>query len=206
MGNEANCTMTIGKQKSAGSALLETSEIIFRPADGSPRFKIPFVKIKSAKFAAGKLHLETPDGKISFDLGPAAEKWCDKILHPKTRIEKLGVKSGVSITVLGNFDAEFLKELRHTTTTISQNKLSPASELIFLRVSSKAELSAGLVKTAKALKGTTALWIIYPRGKKEITENDVLTAGRKTGLKDIKVVGFSPTHTALKFVVPVANR
>jgi hypothetical protein len=206
MGNEANCSMTIGKHKSAGKALLETSEIIFRPADSAPRVKIPFTKIKSAKSADGNLHLETPDGKISFDLGPASAKWCEKILHPKTRGEKLGVKSGVSISLLGNFDAEFLEELRHTTSAISQNKISPASELIFLSVSSKAELTSGLVKTTKAMKSATALWIVYPKGQKQITENDVLAAGRNAGLKDIKVVGFSSTHTALKFVVPVAKR
>jgi len=34
----------------------------------------------------------------------------------------------------------------------------------------------------------------------------VLTGGRKVGLKDVKVVGFSPTHTALKFVLPIAKR
>jgi hypothetical protein len=34
----------------------------------------------------------------------------------------------------------------------------------------------------------------------------VLMAGRIAGLKDIKVVGFSATHTALKFVIPVSER
>ena len=42
--------------------------------------------------------------------------------------------------------------------------------------------------------------------KKEITENDVFSAGRKACLKDVKVVGFSPTHTALKFVLPLDRR
>jgi hypothetical protein len=50
------------------------------------------------------------------------------------------------------------------------------------------------------------LWIGYPKGQKQITENDVIAAGRKAGLKDVKVVGFSPTHTALKFVIPVEKR
>ena len=56
------------------------------------------------------------------------------------------------------------------------------------------------------MKGTAALWIVYPKGQKHITENDVLAAGRKSGLKDVKVVGFSTTHTAEKFVIPVAQR
>ena len=80
-----------------------------------------------------------------------------------------------------------------------------SAQLIFWFVEEKSGLgSAG--KVAKNLEGAAGLWIIYPKGKQEITENDVLNAGRKTGLKDVKVVGFSPTHTALKFVIPVAER
>jgi hypothetical protein len=56
------------------------------------------------------------------------------------------------------------------------------------------------------MKGATALWIVYPKGQKSTTENDVIAAGRKTGLKDVKVVGFSSTHTALKFVIPLDKR
>jgi hypothetical protein len=56
------------------------------------------------------------------------------------------------------------------------------------------------------MQGAAALWIVYPKGQKHITENDVLAAGRKAGLKDVKVVGFSPTHTALKFVIPLRSR
>jgi hypothetical protein len=50
------------------------------------------------------------------------------------------------------------------------------------------------------------LWIVYPKGQKQITENDVLASGRKAGLKDVKVVGFSANYTALKFVIPVEKR
>ena len=46
MGNELKCTARIGKQQSAGKALLETSEIIFR---GAFRLKIPFAAIQSLK-------------------------------------------------------------------------------------------------------------------------------------------------------------
>ena len=198
--------MKIGKQETSGKALLETSEVIFRPADGSPRVKIPFAAIKSAKAIDGELRLQTSDGTTAFNLGPAAAKWCDKILHPKTRAEKLGLKPGITISLLGNFDSDFQKELKAAKVTISTGKIDPAGEMIFLGADSTRELKAGLASAAKSLKGATALWIVYPKGQKQITENDVLTAGRKANLKDIKVVGFSPTHTALKFVVPVAKR
>src|SRR5215470_15669317 len=88
MGNEATCRVRFGKQESEGKALLETSEILFR---GDFRLKIPFSMIKSAKAVDGELRLQTADGLAVFDIGPAAEKWLKKILHQKSRIEKLGV-------------------------------------------------------------------------------------------------------------------
>jgi hypothetical protein len=206
VGNEANCTMRRGKQRAEGKALLETAEVIFRPADGSARVKIPFSAIQSAKAVDGELRLETADGAATFDLGPAAEKWCEKILHPKTRADKLGVEDGMKVAVVGDFDAEFLEELRNATKIVSEGKIEAGSELIFLSMSTAKDLAPGVGKATKAMRGATALWIVYPKGKKDVTENDVLTAGRKAGLKDVKVVGFSATHTALKFVVPVAKR
>ncbi len=56
------------------------------------------------------------------------------------------------------------------------------------------------------MKGAAALWVVYRKGQEHITENDVLAAGRKCGLKDVKVVGFSSAHTALKFVIPLSRR
>lgn len=202
MGNEAHCKVRFGKQESEGKALLETSELLFR---GDFRLKIPFSSITSIKAANGELRVQTPDGSAVFFLGPLAEKWCDKILHPKSRLEKLGVKAGAKVSLLGKFDAEFLTELGALTKAFSKNKVTADSELIFFAADSKQDLTA-LSKISKSLKGAAALWIVYPKDQKHITENDVLASGRKTGLKDVKVVGFSPTLTALKFVIPLSSR
>jgi hypothetical protein len=78
-------------------------------------------------------------------------------------------------------------------------------EWIFFAADSKLDLG-GLSKISKSMRGAASLWIVYPKGQKHITENDVLAAGRECGLKDVKVVGFSSTHTALKFVIPLAQR
>jgi hypothetical protein len=202
MGNELNCTARFGKEKSEGKALLETSELLFR---GEFRLKIPFASIKSAEAVDGELRLETANGLAVFEIGPAAEKWREKILHPKSRIEKIGVKRGAKISLLGEFEAEFLAELKPLADSVSQDKVAADSDTIFFAADSLKTLS-GVAKIAKSLKGATALWIVYPKGQKTITENDVIAAGRKTGLKDVKVVGFSGTHTALKFVLPLAKR
>ena len=210
MGNEAICVVKFGKQKARGKALLETSEVIFRSEDGALRLKLPFADLKSASAAHGELRLETADGPAIFQLGGNAAKWCEKILHPKTRAEKLGIKPNAAILLIGNFDPDFLAELRSVSknlsiTGINSGKAAPDAEWIFFSAETSKDLSQ-VAKLAKSLKGAAALWVVYPKGQKQITENDVLAAGRKCGLKDIKVVGFSPTHTALKFVIPVENR
>jgi hypothetical protein len=202
MGNEAKCVARFGKQQSEGKALLETSEILFR---GDFRLKIPFSSIKSARTMNGELRVQTAEGLAVFELGTAAAKWRDKILHPKSRLEKLGVKPGAKVSLLGDFEEGFLQELGEQTHAATKNKLAGDSEWIFLAADSQKEL-AQVSKLAKSLKGAAALWIVYPKGRKDITENDVLAAGRKAGLKDVKVVGFSATHTALKFVIPVERR
>src|SRR5215813_7198815 len=205
MGQERECTMRIARRRIEGEALLETAEIIFRPVDGSKRMKFAFADIvKSVKAVDGELRFHTEEGAAVLELGPAAAKWAEKILHPKSRAEKLGVKSGMSVSVLGTFDEEFLTELGEATKNISK-QVAAGNELIFLAAETDKSLSE-IAKAAKSLKGAAGLWVIYPKGRKEITEVGVIGAGRKAGLKDVKVVGFSATHTGLKFVVPVEKR
>jgi hypothetical protein len=202
VGSELKCKVRFGKESSEGKALLETSEVLFR---GTFRLKIPFATIKSTKAVDGELRLQTADGLAVFEIGPAAEKWREKILHPKTRIEKIGLKAGAKVSLVGSFDSDFLDELKSLAPSVTKNKVAADSNTVFFAADSPKELSS-VGKIAKLLKGATALWIVYPKGQKTITENDVIAAGRKAGLKDVKVVGFSATHTALKFVLPLANR
>jgi hypothetical protein len=206
MGQERETTLRIAKRRIEGEALLETAEIIFRPVDGSKRLKFTFADIvKSVKAVDGELRFHTEEGPAVLELGPAAEKWAEKILHPKSRAEKLGVKNAMRVSLVGKFDDTFERELSVATNNVAKGKIAADSELIFVAVESSKGLS-DVAKIAKSVKGAAGLWIVYPKGKKEITETDVIGAGRKTGLKDVKVVGFSPTHTALKFVLPLEKR
>jgi hypothetical protein len=56
------------------------------------------------------------------------------------------------------------------------------------------------------LHDTAVLWAVYPKGNKQFTENHVRDHGLSCTLVDVKVVRFSDTLTALKFVVPLAQR
>src|ERR1700748_735958 len=180
MGQERESTLRLGRRRIEGEALLETAEIIFRPVDGSKRLRFAFADIvKSVKAVDGELRFHTEEGPAVLELGPAAEKWAQKILHPKSRAEKLGVKSGMQVATIGSFDADFQKELRAITKNISEGKLTEEAELIFVALEQAKDLNV-VGKITKSVRGATGLWLVYPKGKKEITENDVIAAGRKT--------------------------
>ena len=202
MGNEIACNARFGKQDSIGRVLLETNEIIFR---GDFRLKIALSEIKSVEAVNGELRIEFPGGKAAFVLGAQAEKWAHKLLHPKTPFEKVGVKIGQIVSVVGPSDANFLKQLKERARRLATGKPLKESDLLFFGAEKASELEK-IRKLVAFLKKDGALGIVYPKGQKVVTEGDAIASGRKAGLKDIKVVGFSETHTALKFVLPLAKR
>jgi hypothetical protein len=202
MGNETLCSLRYAGKSYSGKALLETSELIFR---GEIRLKLPFSSIKSLQAKGGELHVGTGEGLAIFELGRQAEKWRHKIANPKSLLDKLGVQAGESVSLGGKFPADFLASLKKNGAIVVTARTPSSPQWIFLAADSLADLRR-VPAMAKSLCGATALWIVYPKGQKTITESDVRSSGVKAGLTDIKVASFSSTHTALKFVIPKSKR
>jgi hypothetical protein len=201
MGKERNCTVRYQGQSSSGQALLETNEILFR---GDFRLKIPLSSVKSVVAHDGELHLKWPQGSATLVLGADSTNWAQKILHPKSTADKLGIKPGLVVSCVAMPDDGFATDLRRNAESFSNATLKD-SDLIFFGANKAGQLER-VRKLTIALARTGALWIVYPKGRQEIREIDVLTAGRDAGLVDVKVVSFSATHTALKFMRPKSKR
>jgi hypothetical protein len=202
MGRELLCNVRSRGKTASGKALLETSEIVFR---GDFGLKIPFASLKSVTARDGELHLKWGDESAVLELGVQAEKWTHKILHPKSAAEKLGIRPGLIISAIALGDDNFVRDLRAHAESFSASRALKNSDLIFFGTDKAAEL-AHVKSLVPSLASAGALWIVYPKGRQEITQLQVLNTGRTAGLVDVKVVSFSPTHTALKFVRPKAKR
>lgn len=199
MGNTRTTRLTTGGKTYEGEALLETSELIFR---GERRVVIRFADIRSIEATGGRL---TINGDVTLDLGDDAAKWAEKIRNPKSVIQKLGIKPGQQVALVHLDDAAFASELEQAGALVSSGRARKNSDAIFYGADSRADLTRlATLKTSLAPNG--ALWIIRPKGVKSITEADTMAAGKAAGLVDVKVVKFSETHTAEKFVIPVAKR
>ena len=201
MGDQATTTIRYDGKAHDAKVLLETDEVIVR---GGLKLKIPFSEIREANPTGEMLVLKWSGHELRVPLGGDAAKWAQKILNPKSRIEKLGVKAKQKVCALGRLDADFLVELAKSGADVSR-KLHKDADVIFAAVDDREGL-ADFARWCQFLQAAGAVWVVRPKGDPSITEAEVMQAGKQAGLVDVKVVRFSPTHTAEKFVIPLARR
>jgi len=201
MGQTVSCIAEFAGKRSKGAALLETDQLLFK---GTFRVAIPLKEVRSAKANSGDLTLRFDGRSITLKLGPFADKWASKILHPKGLFEKLGIKDGSRVTLLGVRDESLEERLTASQAHVSLRPEAGADIIMFL-VNTREEL-AKLPSLAGLIKKDGAIWIVYPKGKQVIRELDVIAAARQARLVDVKVVSFSESHTGLKLVIPKNRR
>jgi hypothetical protein len=171
-----------------------------------PALHVPFAQMRKVVAERGVLRIASEQGSLVLQLGDAAERWAQKIKQPKGRLDKLGVKSGdLRVALIGLHDADFEAELLTRIDKLYKKPIAGA-DLVFLRVSSAKDLTK-LKGLREKLAAAGAFWIVREKGKAALVrESEVREAAKAAGLVDVKVVAFSDTLTADKFVIPAAAR
>lgn len=169
----------------------EAPKLIFR---GAVRWVFEGEALKG--LAADGSDLVLADGS-RFTLGVVqAERWAKAILNPPVRLDKLGVKPGMTATILNLDDPTFAAELSGRAVMV--NKFSELDILIY-GADSQDDL-ARIPELTLMLAERGALWIVSLKGKLlRIKDVEVMAAAKAHGLVDNKVCAFSDTRTALRF-------
>jgi hypothetical protein len=194
----------MGRKTSTGKARLEETDLLFRGED-DVRFKVAIKDLTAVTVRGGALHLEWPEGKAVLDLGDQAPRWVEKIKNPPSLLDKLGVKPGLRVSVVGLEDRRFLDDLAARVDDLTRGRAKAGSDLVLVAMSDRAELPR-LAKLRESIKATGAIWVVWPKGRKEFREDDVRDFGKTAGLVDVKVARFSDTLSALKMMIPRAQR
>jgi hypothetical protein len=202
MGAEAMCRVRVAGAEHEGKALLETDEILFR---GPMKLRIPLASISSVKATGGELRVEHAGGEATFVLGASAAKWAEKIRSPRSRLDKLDVKSESVVFVVGVDDPDFHAELRDRTRSITIGRMKTGANLAFVGASRPVDLDR-IAKAKAAIVPNGAIWVIHPKGKNGLKDTEIFAAAKAIGLTYTKVARFSETHTAEKLVIPKAMR
>ena len=203
MGQEARCLARVGERVVEVKALLESDELIVR---GEHRARLPFAGLDGVEAADGRLTLHRDGESIVLELGPSAERWAAKIRNPPTLLDKLGVKAGQRVATLGLTDLDLLAQLRAVATVSAHPPIAGAElDLVFVQVGALDDLGA-LAALREAIVQHGAVWVLHPKGRRDLKDTDVMAAGKAAGLVDNKVARVSETLSALRLVIPKAAR
>jgi hypothetical protein len=162
------------------------------------RLTVPLASIGSARADGDNLEVTYADGSLTLVMGEReAARWANQIANPKTLADKIGVKPGQRVRLVGDVD----RALAGPGRTVADGE----ADVIFVRVESPGDLGTiGELRDAIAPDG--AIWAIRPKGRPDLTEAMVIAAGRGAGLHDVKIARVSDTLAAMKFVIPVERR
>jgi tRNA A58 N-methylase Trm61 len=123
----------------------------------------------------------------------------------RSRLDKLGVKPDMRVTLVGLDDAAFRRELRARTSDVAESRPRQNTDMILFAVDGPAPLKR-LATLQRAMRRDGAIWVVWPKGQTRIKEDMVRAAAIAQGLVDVKVIAFSETMSGLKLVIPLARR
>ena len=121
------------------------------------------------------------------------------------RLDKLGVKPGMRVAVLDLGEPDFVPELKGRTADVAAGKPRKDTDMVFLSAESVASLRR-LPTLERVIRRNGAIWVLWPKGQKHITEDLIRAAAIQNGLVDVKVIAFSDRLSGLKLVIPIARR
>jgi hypothetical protein len=148
-----------------------------------------------------------PAGEGTIHLDGVAQTWAvSRTREPRSRLDRLGVRDGHRVAAVGRVEEGFVGELRDRLAEVVTGGSVPAgADIIFLAATQREELGR-IPGLAHFIAPGGVLWVIRPRGGREITEQDVAVSAKAAGMCVGRPIRFSPTHTADRLTPPAEPR
>jgi len=126
-------------------------------------------------------------------------------VYTRSRTEKLGVKPGSRVALVGLDDGPFEAELRAAGAKVAPRPGPGPYDIVIVRLDRPSDLPS-LVHARERIVSNGMVWAVWPKGRKEFREDDIRHFGPAAGLVDVKVMSFSDELSGLKLVIPLARR
>ena len=121
-------------------------------------------------------------------------------------LDKLGIRPGMRVALLDIDDPDIRALIAERTTDLTEGEAKLDTDVVLFGAEAPADL-APLKTLASRIRPNGSIWVISRNGKAAtLRYDDLLDAAKAAGLVDNKGASFSPTHTALRLVIPVALR
>ena len=193
MGREAQCRAELGDLAGETHAWLESDAVILRGGIAG-RFRL--ADLKDMRVEGDVFEASTERGPMRLHLGAAeAARWLDRIRHPRSLGQKLGLAPGVSVHV-----AEAHPEVLAVLGALGAD-MAPLdrARLAFVAVEAQEDLQ-GLDALASSLPASTHLWILRLKGKAAtVKESEIIARLRTHGLAPSKTAAWSDRFAADRY-------
>jgi hypothetical protein len=124
----------------------------------------------------------------------------------RSLFEKLGVVADAHVAIVGRHEESFTTNLNARLAKAASQSLRTRYDLIFLRIDGPRDLMR-IARAVMHLKSNGALWVFHPKGRgASPSDAEVRSSGIAAGLVDNKISAYSESHTATRFVIPLALR
>src|SRR5438477_5458999 len=121
-------------------------------------------------------------------------------------LDKLGLKPGAKVAVVGLEDASFLKLLRSRTQDIVRSKPRTPCDIVFLAANETRDLER-LKEVKSWIVPNGAIWAVRPKGgRSALRDTDLIDAGLAAGLVDNRIANISRKHGAILLVFRFRDR
>ncbi len=194
MGLETKTFAIVGRNRYPGKLHLDSNSLTFTGRDY--RWAADLGKSTTARANEDLLIIQKDGKSVAFEIGPAADRWVQKVLNPPDRLTKLGVKSGQKLWLSKGFSRSFIAELRqHGASIVRQIE---KGELAFWKVTNRQELDEFRPLAARLPEGVN-LWIVWTKGTPAISQKDVMSLARELGFGPGKTAAFDGEHSSMRF-------
>lgn len=200
MGREVETNVRCGGESAVCKVLLECGEIVLR---GAIKRRFKFDAISKLAVRGGKLNFRCDPEDVAIQLGDSAETWLDTIRNPRTRVQKLGVAVGQQVCTLGSVESGACDEITSATGSAPRTRLARGCDLVLYFADDAGDLDR-LKRIKEALADGGAIWVLWPKGRRDFAHELVVAAARAAGLVQTKSMGFSDMRTGLRLVRPKA--
>jgi DUF3052 family protein len=205
MGTEIVCEAKYKRASYRVKLHLDTQTLTLRD---ELKLSIPLMEIQQVAAKEDRLTVKWKNNTVVLHVGNKAERMANSIRNPRSLLDRLGIKPDHTVSILGLDDPSFVHDLRQRTDAVAEDSVKAKSDVIFLRARQRANLQR-LKTLPRSLKSNGAIWVLWKKGSKnpeDVKESEVMAAGKAQGLVDVKIASFSDELSALKFVIPVADR
>lgn len=126
-------------------------------------------------------------------------------MEDRPLIDKLGVKPGHRVAVLGVDDPDFMAALRARAPDVGTRRRKDC-DLVFVAAATQADLER-LRDLRRDIRPDGAIWVVRRKGKEAtLSDVQVIEAGLAAKMVDNKIASFSDTHGAMRLVIRLVDR